>query len=96
MGFRKCTVVAALLGVSSGCSGALKLTPNDADVVLSQQLLEAPNPARPGAFSVGSLFYGSGTDKRRPEFRDSVTVTTETVDASKLIDLGQQAKSRNS
>ena len=96
VGLRKCTVVVALLGASSGCSGALKLAPNDADVVLSQQLLDAPNPARPGAFSVGKLYYGSGTDKRRSEFRDSVTITTETVDASKLVDLGQQAKSRNS
>jgi dienelactone hydrolase len=74
----------------------MKLTPNDADVVLSRQLLDAPNPARPGEFTVHRLFYGSGTDKRRPEFRDSVTIETESVDASKLISLGSQAKDRNS
>jgi dienelactone hydrolase len=74
----------------------MNLTPSDADVVLSQQLLDAPNPARPGEFTVQRLYYGSGTDKRRPEFRDSVTIETESVDASKLISLGSQAKDRNS
>lgn len=93
---RKGVIVVALFGASSACSTALKLTPNDADIVLSQQLLKAPNPAEPGAFSVGKLYYGSGTDKRRPEFRDSVAITTESVDASKLVDLGEQAKTRNS
>ncbi len=53
-------VVAILgLGAISGCSSAMKLTPNDADVVLSQQLLDAPNPARPGVFPVLRLYYGS-------------------------------------
>ena len=84
------------LGAISGCSRAMKLTPNDADVVLSRQLLDAPNPARPGAFPVLRLYYGSGKDKRRSEFRDSVTTETESIDASKLISLGQQAKDRNS
>ena len=74
----------------------MKLTPNDADVVLSRQLLDAPNPARPGVFPVLRLYYGSGKDKRRSEFRDSVSIETESVDASKLISLGERAKDRNS
>jgi hypothetical protein len=63
--------------------------------VLSRQLLNAPNPARSGPETVRSLYYGSGTDKRRSEFRDSVAFITDSVDASKLINLGDQAKSRN-
>jgi hypothetical protein len=82
--------------VLTGCGGAVELTPNDADLVLSRQLLDAPNPAAPGQFRIRTLYYGSGLDKRRPEFRDSVTVKTEPVDASKLVDLGDQAESRNS
>ncbi len=89
------TMIAAALVCFSACSAAMKLTPSDADMVLSWQLLDAPNPARPGSYAVHSLFYGSGTDKRRPEFRDSVAFTTDSVDASKLISLGDRASSRN-
>ena len=80
-------LVVAILGLGeiSVCSSAMKLTPNDADVILSRQLIDAPNPARPGVFPVLRLYYGSGKDKRRSEFRDSVSIETESVDASKLI-----------
>ncbi len=88
------TVIFMLLSTSA-CSSAIKLTPSDADMVLSRQLLDAPNPARAGSFAVLNLYYGSGTDKRRPEFSDSVAFTTDSVDASKLISLGSQASSRN-
>ena len=80
----------------AGCGGSLHLATNDADVVLARQLLDAPNPAQPGAFAVRRLYYGSGTDRRRPEFRDSVAITTESVDAAKLISLGDRADDRNS
>jgi dienelactone hydrolase len=82
--------------VLAGCGGSLKLAPNDADVILARQLLDAPNPGTPGSFRVMTMYYGSGTDRRRPEFRDSVTLKTDPVDASKLVDLGDQADSRNS
>ncbi|MFQ6047357.1 MAG: hypothetical protein ACE5PT_13545, partial [Gemmatimonadales bacterium] len=55
-----------------GCYGSLNLSPNDADVVLAHQVLDAPNPAIPGEFRVERLYYGSGDDKRRAEYRDSV------------------------
>ncbi len=77
------------------CTHALELTPSDAAVVLQHQALEAPDPGQPGPYEVLTLYYGSGTDKNRPEYRDSVAITTETVDASKLVSLGQSAKSRN-
>lgn len=83
-----------LVGAGS-CTPALELTPSDADVVLSRQILDAPDPGRPGGHRVLTLYYGSGTDKNRPEYRDSVTITTGTVDASKLVDLGESAESRN-
>lgn len=88
-------VGAALAAGLSACAGTIKLATNDADVVLNQQLLDAPSPGEPGPFTVKALFYGSGTDRRRPEFRDSVAFTTGSVDASKLISLGDQAKERN-
>ncbi len=77
------------------CAPALELTPNDAAQVLSRQVLDAPDPGRPGTYGVRTLYYGSGTDKNRPEYRDSVSITTESVDASKLVDLGRTADERN-
>ncbi|MDA1104440.1 MAG: hypothetical protein O2956_12700 [Gemmatimonadetes bacterium] len=83
-----------ILGASA-CTHALKLTPNDADVVLARQALRAPDPGQRGSFAVRTLYYGSGTDKNRPEYRDSVSITTETVDASKMVSLGATARERN-
>lgn len=90
--------VAALVGLLlllSGCRGTLELTPSDADVVLARQTLEAPDPGLPGSYEVRTLYYGSGTDQNRAEYRDSVSITTQSVDASKLVDLGGSASSRN-
>jgi dienelactone hydrolase len=85
----------AVLLAATACTPALKLTPSDADVVLSMQTLDAPDPGQPGSYEVLTLYYGSGTDKNRPEYRDSVTITTPTVDVSKMVDLGSSAEERN-
>jgi|AP95_1055475.scaffolds.fasta_scaffold02147_4 dienelactone hydrolase len=87
----------ALAGATllTACTAALKLTPNDANVVLAQQTLRAPDPGQPGSYDVLTLYYGNGTDKNRAEYRDSVSITTETVDASKMVSLGGSADERN-
>ena len=42
-----------------------------------------------------ALFYGSGTDKHRAEYRTGVTIKTKTVDASPFASImGAQAKTR--
>jgi hypothetical protein len=84
-----CQVLAASLSV--GCRGTLELAPSDHEVVLARQLLDAPNPAKPGPHPVLTLFYGGGQDRNRPEYRDSVTLVTDPVDASKLVDLADEA-----
>ncbi|MEK9501362.1 alpha/beta hydrolase [Gaopeijia maritima] len=89
-------ITAAAFGLLlGGCRSALRVTPSDADVVLARRTLEAPDPGQPGAYTVGTLFYGSGTDRNRPEYRDSVSIETPSVDASKLVDLGGSARERN-
>ena len=88
-------VVASCLLLCSACATTVPLARSDADVVLSRQLLDVPNPARPGDFPVHRLYYGSGNDQRRLEFRDSVSLVTESVDASKLVSLGNSADERN-
>lgn len=87
----------ALLVVLSGagCYPSLKLAKNDADVVLTRHTITAPDPSVPGPLAVRTLYYGSGTDKNRAEYRDSVAIRTDSVDASGLVSLGQSAKSRN-
>jgi len=74
-------VSAVLLG---GCRASAPLVESDHPQVLAHQLLEGPSPSTPGPFAVGFLTYGSGTDRRRPEYREGVAFTTGTVDASKL------------
>ena len=86
--------VAVVLAAAS-CTPALKLTPSDADSVLSHQVLDAPDPGQKGPYRVLTLYYGSGTDEHRPEYRDSVAFKTEAVDASKLVSLGESADERN-
>jgi dienelactone hydrolase len=88
-------LVAVAVFCAASCTPALKLTPTDAPVVLSHQVLNAPDPGRPGSYDVLTLYYGSGTDKNRPEYRDSISMETEPVDASKLVSLGASAKERN-
>lgn len=72
-----------LLG-ALGCVQPLRLARNDAPMVLTHLDIGAPNPATRGSFPVHTMFYGSGTDRHRPEYRDSVTFRTQPVDGSKL------------
>ncbi|MEP6689896.1 MAG: MFS transporter [Gemmatimonadaceae bacterium] len=72
-------VLAPLVGA---CGQSLKLAKDDSRVVLAHQALAAPNPASVGSFAVRTLTYGSGTDKQRHAFRDSVTIKTKSVDGS--------------
>jgi len=45
-------------------------------------VLQVANPATPGPYRVRTLFYGSGTDMRRPEYAASAAIKTHTVNAS--------------
>ncbi|MBW7935136.1 MAG: hypothetical protein H3C62_16320 [Gemmatimonadaceae bacterium] len=45
----------------------------------------APDPSQAGTFAVRRLYYGSGTDKRRVEYRDSVTLRTGVVNGSPFL-----------
>ena len=69
---RRLPILAAVL--VAACTQTLKLSPDDSPTVLSHQLITAPNPGEKGSFAVKTMYYGSGTDKRRAEFRDSVAL----------------------
>lgn len=72
----------AALIILGACAQPLTIAPSDASVVLARRTITAPNPGEPGQRAVRFLYYGSGKDRRRPEYRDSITYRTATVDAS--------------
>jgi len=78
-------LAAAVVVLSLSCTQALKLSPDDSKLVLQNQAISAPNPGQAGSYAVKSLYYGSGTDKLRREFRDSVAIKTPTVDGSPFV-----------
>ncbi len=47
--------------------------------------LPAQDPSQKGSHVVRSLTYGSGSDRRRPEYGGGVSLRTEPVDASALV-----------
>jgi dienelactone hydrolase len=65
-----------------GCLQPLTIAPSDAATMLARRTITVANPGVPGPLAVQRLYYGSGKDSRRPEYRDSITYRTTTVDAS--------------
>jgi dienelactone hydrolase len=85
----------ACVVLAAACAQPLKLTRDDSKVVLAHQLLDAPNPADRGPYAVRTLYYGSGKDKQRRYYRDSVAIKTKPVDASAFVSMTPaQAKDR--
>ena len=68
----------------SACVQPLQLVEDTPDPV-RVPAIAASNPADSGQYRVRFLYYGSGTDKRRAEYRDSVMLKTSTADASKFV-----------
>ncbi len=84
------------LTVIVGCTQALSLASDDSKTVLASQAINAPNPGLPGTLRFKTMYYGSGTDKRRAEFRDSVTLKTPSVDGSAFVSImGDAAKAHD-
>ena len=76
--------LSCLLLSAAACVQPLRLARDDSPTVLAHQLLRAPNPAERGSYPVRTMYYGSGRDKRRTVFRDSVTLRTQVVNGSKF------------
>lgn len=86
-GLRPARALAMMLASTclvGACVAPLKLARDDSDTVLTQQRLSAPNPSQKGSMSVKTLYYGSGTDKQRAVYRDSVALKTAVVNGSKF------------
>ena len=87
-------LAACLLFVGVACVQPTRLSRDDSGIVLARQALNAPNPGEPGRYAVRHLYYGSGTDIRRPYFKDSVSIKTATVDGSKLASTDDKSRKK--
>jgi dienelactone hydrolase len=47
--------------------------------------IDAPDPSAPGPFAVNEIVYGSGTDRRRPEYGTAAQLITAPVDGSSFV-----------
>lgn len=84
-----------MIVLAGACAQPLKLAPSDASTVLANRTITAPNPGLPGPLTFKHLYYGTGGDKNRVEYRDSLTYKTATVDASPFAKMDPStAKSR--
>jgi dienelactone hydrolase len=84
---------AALL---ASCRPASLLVHDDSDVQLAHTSIAGPSTGDRGTFAVKFLYYGSGNDKNRPEYRDSVTIKTRPVNGTAFLKGGdpKELKSR--
>lgn len=79
----------------AACAPALKLAKDDSPTVLAHHTIQAADPTARGPHAVRTLTYGSGADRRRAAYRDSVAVKTGSVDASPFVTLTpEQARER--
>jgi hypothetical protein len=60
------------------------LNPALAAYHLRGRTLDLRDPGKPGPYEIKSFTYGSGVDRRRPEYAGGVAFRTKPVDASKL------------
>lgn len=88
------TLVLFIIGLGGGLTGLyLFLYPGSPVPPITNYKMQANlpdtitagDPSRPGSYKVAFLSYGSGSDKRRPIYRDSVKIKTPAVDASSLL-----------
>jgi dienelactone hydrolase len=61
---------------------------------LATSTISTEDPSQRGRYTVRSLTYGSGSDRRRPEYRSEVAFRTAPVDVSRLLAISGRFKAR--
>lgn len=77
-------IVATIFLVLPGREQA-SYTAADREVLHPVGQLALPDPSLPGAYSVGVLTYGAGSDKHRKEFGETASILSGTVDGSAFL-----------
>jgi dienelactone hydrolase len=78
-------VVLLCAGGLSACRASSLLVRDDSAVELARTTIAAENPAERGSHGVRFLYYGSGTDRNRAVYRDSVTIRTRAVNGTPFL-----------
>jgi dienelactone hydrolase len=74
-----------LLALGACRTGNPLIVRDDSDVQLTRTTIQAPNPGVAGPTAVKFLYYGSGNDKNRDVYRDSVTIKTRPVNGTPYL-----------
>ena len=77
--------VFATVGLLASCRPPSLLIHDDSDVQLSHTSIDGPSTGDRGPYAVKFLYYGSGADKNRAEYRDSVAIKTRPVNATPFL-----------
>jgi len=72
--------------LDTGSKPEVKLINAGLETSFRPNQISLPDPSSKGSYSVSYLTYGSGKDKHRPEFGEGVSIETDSVDGSRLID----------
>lgn len=96
-----CALVLGLGGIGSGgywllSNGRAVVPPPNAAKMANARIekIGAPDPSQPGPYRVKTLFYGSGSDIRRPEFGAKVELKSVPVDGSALVERWSSLRTR--
>ncbi len=78
-------ITVAAIALTAACASPGLLVPDDSLLQLAHTTVTAPNPGEPGTYAVKFLYYGSGGDRRRPEYRDSLALRTRAVNGTPYL-----------
>jgi hypothetical protein len=73
------------LAVLAACRAPSLLIRDDSDVQLAHTTIAGPSTGDRGPYGTKFLYYGSGTDKNRAVYRDSVSLKTRPVNATPFL-----------
>lgn len=77
-------VVLLSLGLPRISAAVPELNPEFVDFHRQNDTLTLPDPGAPGPYAVDYFTYGSGHDRRRPEYAAQVRFVTQSVDGSRI------------
>ena len=79
------SLVACCLALLAACRAPSLLIRDDSDTQLAHTTIAGPSTGDRGPYGTKFLYYGSGTDKNRAVYRDSVSLKTRPVNATPFL-----------
>src|ERR1019366_1742925 len=79
------SLIACCLALLAACRAPSLLIRDDSDTQLAHTTIAGPSTGDRGPYGTKFLYYGSGTDKNRAVYRDSVSLKTRPVNATPFL-----------